>query len=117
MCPWRARSRPGPCAGVSGARHCARWGRSICGRRGQGVPRSEVVMEFVIIDNCPVPKQLADEVLQIKKLSGAHLNSCDRSTDAEPLLAKFGKMSQRQLYEGFRAGKPGFNPANPPGFS
>jgi hypothetical protein len=56
-------------------------------------------MEFVIIDDCPVPKQLADEIMEIKKLSGAHLNSCDRSQDAEPFLAKFGKMSQRQLFE------------------
>lgn len=74
-------------------------------------------MEFVMIDDCPVPKELADEIMQIKRLSGAHLNSCDRSRDAEPFLAQFGKMSQRQLFDGFQQGKPGFNPANPPGFS
>lgn len=74
-------------------------------------------MEFVIIDECPVPKDLADEIMQIKKASGAHLNSCDRSNDAEPFLSKFGKMSQRQLFDGFQQHKAGFNPANPPGFS
>jgi putative peptidoglycan binding protein len=74
-------------------------------------------MDFQLIDNCPVPKQLADEIMQIKKLSGAHLNSCDRSSDAEPMLAKCGKMSQRELYDGFCQHKPGFNPANPPGYS
>src|SRR4051794_20298441 len=76
-----------------------------------------MTMEFVIIDECPVPKDLADEIMQIKKLSGAHLNSCDRSSDAEPFLSKFGKMSQRQLFDGFQQHKAGFNPANPPGFS
>lgn len=74
-------------------------------------------MEFVIIDDCPVPKQLADDIVQIKKVSGAHLNSCDRSQEAEPFLSRFGKMSQRQLFDGFQLRKPGFNPANPPGFS
>lgn len=30
---------------------------------------------------------------------------------------KYGKSSQKALYDGFVAGKPGYNPANPPGFS
>lgn len=73
--------------------------------------------EFEIIDNCPVPLTLADEVKALKQKTGATLNSCDRSPDAEPFLKRLGKMSQRQLFEGFQAGRPGFNPANPPGRS
>ncbi len=58
-------------------------------------------MEFVVIDNCPVPSQLANDIQRIKALSGAHLNSCDRSPEAEPVLRKCGKHSQRELYEMF----------------
>jgi peptidoglycan hydrolase-like protein with peptidoglycan-binding domain len=74
-------------------------------------------IEFEIIDNCPVPQALADEVLALKQKTGATLNSCDRSPEAEPFLKRLGKMSQRQLFDGFQAGRPGFNPANPPGRS
>ncbi|HWM13208.1 MAG TPA: hypothetical protein VNO56_01865, partial [Gaiellaceae bacterium] len=54
-------------------------------------------IEFEIIDNCPVPQALADEVLALKQKTGAALNSCDRSPEAEPFLKRLGKMSQRQL--------------------
>lgn len=76
-------------------------------------------MKFEIIDNCPVPAQLAPVLRQIKSRTGATLNSCDRSEEAEPHLKRCNprKMSQRELYEGFRRGLPGFNPANPPGYS
>ena len=76
-------------------------------------------MKFEMIDNCPVPASLAPVILEIKRRTGATLNSCDRSPEAEPFLkrCKPAKMSQRELYEGFRLGKPGFNPANPPGQS
>jgi hypothetical protein len=74
-------------------------------------------MQFDIIDGCPVPRRLAPAIKRIKARTGASLNSCDRSPEAEPYLRRHGKMSQRQLYEGFRQGRPGFNPANPPGFS
>jgi hypothetical protein len=74
-------------------------------------------MRFEIIDACPVPARLAPAIRRIKERSGATLNSCDRSREAEPYLAKYRKMSQRQLYDGFIAGRPGFNPANPPGQS
>ena len=74
-------------------------------------------MRFAVIDRCPVPASLAPVLLRIKEHTGATLNSCDRSAAAEPVLRKFGKKSQRELYEGFRRGLPGFNPANPPGRS
>ena len=76
-------------------------------------------MKFEVIDNCPVPASLAPVILEIKRRTGATLNSCDRSSEAEPFLKRCqpAKMSQRELYEGFRLGRPGFNPANPPGQS
>ena len=76
-------------------------------------------MKFEVIDNCPVPASLAPAIREIKRRTGATLNSCDRSSEAEPFLkrCKPAKMSQRELYEGFRLGRPGFNPANPPGQS
>jgi GH24 family phage-related lysozyme (muramidase) len=76
-------------------------------------------LKFEVIDNCPVPAGLASAIHEIKRRTGATLNSCDRSADAEPFLkrCKPAKMSQRELYEGFRLGRPGFNPANPPGQS
>ena len=74
-------------------------------------------MEFAVIDDCPVPAEIADEIRRIKELSGARLNSCDRSPEAEPILRQFGKHSQQQLYDAFMHHQPGANPANPPGRS
>jgi peptidoglycan hydrolase-like protein with peptidoglycan-binding domain len=74
-------------------------------------------MKFEVIDNCPVPSQLAPTIRAIKARTGAVLNSCDRSAEAEPFLRKLGKKSQRQLYDGWVRRQPGFNPANPPGRS
>jgi lysozyme len=49
-------------------------------------------------------------------LHGGHLivNSADRR---KGVAEKFGKQSQAALWEGWNARKPGFFPANPPGFS
>lgn len=74
-------------------------------------------MKFGIVDSCPVPLKLVPAIVAVKKRSGAILASCDRSSAAEPILKRFGKMSQAQLFDGFRRGLPGFNPANPPGRS
>lgn len=75
-------------------------------------------MKYEVVDNCPVPRLLAKRLRDLKaKVPGATLNSCYRGSDAESLLAKLGKKSQRQLYEGYKAGLPGYNPANPPGRS
>jgi hypothetical protein len=72
-------------------------------------------IEFDVIDRCPVPRELADEIRFLKQKTGATLNSCDRSPEAEPILRANGKKSQRELFELAQAGKG--NPANPPGFS
>jgi Putative peptidoglycan binding domain len=74
-------------------------------------------VEFDVIDGCPVPRELADEVRLLKQKTGSSLSSCDRSPEVEPLLKKHGKQSQRQLYNGWVKRLAGFNPANPPGFS
>ena len=74
-------------------------------------------MDFEVVDNCPVPRKLAHEVRALKAETGAVLNSCDRSSDAEPLLRRFGKHSQRELYQNFLRDPAHWNPANPPGFS
>lgn len=42
------------------------------------------------------------------------LNSSDRR---KGVAERYGHQSQAALYDGFRRGLPGFNPANPPGFS
>jgi putative peptidoglycan binding protein len=72
-------------------------------------------IEFDVIDRCPVPRELADEVRFLKEKTGATLASCDRSPEAEPLLKKNGKKSQAQLFDLAQKGLG--NDANPPGFS
>lgn len=51
------------------------------------------------------------------KRSGASLQSCYRGDDARLLLNRLGKQSQAQLWEGFQDHRPGYYPANPPGYS
>jgi lysozyme len=75
------------------------------------------MMRFVVIDNCPVPEKAAPFVAEAKRRSGQTLNSCFRGQEARDLLAKFGKHDQAYLYWGYIHHLPGFNPANPPGFS
>lgn len=70
--------------------------------------------KYKVLDNCPVPEVLYDELVAIKAATGLVYNSIYRGEDVESLLRKLGKMSQRQLYDGFIRGLPGFNPANPP---
>jgi hypothetical protein len=72
-------------------------------------------IDFDVIDRCPVPRELADEIRFLKQKTGATLNSCDRSPEAEPVLRANGKKSQRELFELAQKGLG--NPANPPGFS
>lgn len=71
--------------------------------------------KYLILHNCPVPAKLHPELKLIAARTGASLNSCYRGTDAESLLRRYGKQSQRQLYNLYLAGRG--NPANKPGFS
>ena len=72
---------------------------------------------FIVIDNCPVPRSLAPAVLAIRERSGARLNSAYRGDQATSLLKRLGKSTQRMLYDGWVRRLPGYNPANPPGYS
>lgn len=74
-------------------------------------------MRFVIVQGCPVPKKLAPFLRKVLAESGAQLQSCYRGDDARALLHKCGKHSQKELYSGWCRRLPGYNPANPPGFS
>lgn len=74
-------------------------------------------MRYAVVQGCPVPAQLAPFLRKLLAESGAHLQSCYRGTDAEALLHRLGKSSQADLYAGWVHHRPGFNPANPPGFS
>lgn len=74
-------------------------------------------MKYVLVQDCPVPKPLAPILRKLLAESGARLQSCYRGVDAESLLHRCGKRSQRELYSGWCRRLPGFNPANPPGFS
>jgi hypothetical protein len=75
-------------------------------------------LRYVVIDGCPVPRLLAKRIRLLKKdVPSARLQSCYRGKDAEKLLHAHGKHSQAELYAGWIARRPGFNPANPPGRS
>jgi hypothetical protein len=71
--------------------------------------------DFRTVQNCPVGKLQGPFIAIIANDAKATVNSIYRGTDAEPILARHGKHSQRQLYEMFLAGRGA--PANPPGFS
>lgn len=64
-----------------------------------------------------MPAKLAPFLNILLKRSGASLQSCYRGDDARALLNHLGKSSQTQLWQGYQDHRPGFNPANPPGFS
>lgn len=72
-------------------------------------------MRYKVLDGCPVPRPLYPILLQLKRDTGFTLESALRSDAVEKLLARHHKHTQRYLYE--HQNDPGFNPANPPGFS
>jgi putative peptidoglycan binding protein len=69
-------------------------------------------MKYKLIDCCPVPEGLYDELVVLKKDTGCVYQSIYRGTDAADLLAQCGKHDQAWLYANLPAGV-----ANPPGFS
>lgn len=72
---------------------------------------------YAVIDRCPVPVGLAAVVAEAKRRGAGTLQSCYRGDDARGVLNRFGKHSQFQLYWGWVHRLPGYNPANPPGYS
>jgi len=74
-------------------------------------------MNFRVVNGCPVGKDIAPYIAIVTADAGATANSIYRGADAQAILTAHGHQSQAQLYAGFEAHKPGFLPANPPGFS
>lgn len=76
-------------------------------------------MKFELIDCKPVPAPLAASIREIKSRTGAVLVSCDRSVQGVAHARAHGcsLSSQKDLWDGWVARRPGFNPANPPGRS
>jgi hypothetical protein len=70
---------------------------------------------FRVIQECPAPERISPFIVLV--LQGATVNSVYRGSDAEPILNRYGKHSQAQLYQGYVDHRPGYLPANPPGFS
>ncbi len=68
-----------------------------------------------VIQGAPCPKNLAPYVAIVVNDARATVNSIYRGQDAEGILNRYGKHSQRQLYQLYLDGRG--NPANPPGFS
>jgi lysozyme len=76
------------------------------------------MLSVEVIDNCPVPAELAPIVRILKHdVPGATVQSCYRGGDAEGLLRRLGKHAQPYLYWAFTRHLPGFFPANKPGTS
>lgn len=70
--------------------------------------------DYVLIDSCPAPRELVDELQVLKKdLGGRQLfNSIYRGEDAAALLHSVGKHTQAEIYATYPPGV-----ANPPGRS
>lgn len=69
-------------------------------------------MSYTLIDCCPAPDGLAEELKILKAASGCAFASIYRGTDAADLLAQCGKHDQAWLYNNLPPGV-----ANPPGHS
>lgn len=67
----------------------------------------------------PAPRKLAPVVAIGMAASASQPTSIARTQDAVNFAREHGAvlMSQAELYDGWVAGRPGFNPANPPGRS
>jgi lysozyme len=75
-------------------------------------------MLYEVVDNCPVPVQIAPQVRLLKHaVPSAVLQSAYRGEDARPLLRRLHKHTQAFLFAGFSKHLPGFLPANAPGHS
>lgn len=75
-------------------------------------------MQFEVIDRCPVPAAIAEQVRLLKRdVPSAVLQSAYRGDQAAGLLKRLGKSTQAMLYWGWLHRLAGYNPANPPGRS
>lgn len=77
--------------------------------------RRSYVSETVTLDGVPTMRGLRLLLVYAREHGWAgKLNSSDRR---KGVAETYGHQSQAALYAGFVAGRPGFLPANPPGFS
>lgn len=77
--------------------------------------RRRYLTETVAFDGVPTQRGLALLLTHARKRGWqGKLNSSDRRAG---VAERFGHQSQAALYDGFRRGRPGFLPANPPGYS
>jgi len=69
--------------------------------------------KYLIIDGCPCPYDIAPYVYIVLRRAGQTASSIYRGDDAAALLHRYGKHTQREIYnDPAYAGK-----ANPPGYS
>jgi hypothetical protein len=71
-------------------------------------------MRLKELDGCAVPRPLYPILKQLTEDVGSTVNSVYRGDDAAALLHANGKQTQRDLYNGYVQGRPGYLPANPP---
>lgn len=77
--------------------------------------RKAYLTETVTFDGTPTFRGLVLLLAHARRHGwDGRLNSSDRR---KSVAEKYGKKSQWALYDGFTRGLPGYNPANPPGFS
>lgn len=68
-----------------------------------------------VLDGCPMPLGHKLMLLDARRNGWEGVvTSADRRSVIERLLHKLGKSTQAELYQGFKEGRPGFLPANPP---
>lgn len=79
------------------------------------IARHAPLSEVIAFDGCPVPRGLAIALGDARHHGWQGVVvSCDRR---QGVAERFGKSSQAKLWNGWMRRLPGFNPANPPGFS
>lgn len=77
--------------------------------------RKRYLTETVAFDGVPTQRGLALLLTHCRRVGWkGRLNSSDRR---KGVAERYGHQSQAALYDGFRKGLSGFNPANPPGYS
>jgi hypothetical protein len=87
----------------------AYWKRSLARNRKKHLTTT------VAFDGVPTQRGLALLLGHARRHGWkGRLSSSDRR---KGVAERYGHQSQSALYDGFRKGLPGFNPANPPGFS
>lgn len=80
------------------------------------IPHSAIMAKLCIVQHCAVYNDIAPYIQIITADAHATVNSIYRGDPAAWLLHRYGKTTQREIYEQWIHGQEP-NPANPPGFS